>query len=577
MNNLTNKFVPKLSLYHHNIRSLNKHCVELLNDLKCLELDFDFIALSEIGQHNITNCANFFENYNFYHETSTQKNGGVGCFINKSIQVKSIRNDLKLPTTIDTDDNYLVENLWIECQTDSIKKPLIVGIIYRHPKGNVNKFTEVYNHSLDIVNNENKICVICGDLNINALSIIHQPSQAFYDLNLSENMIPQITLPSRITENSATIIDQVFFRQTSQTIDEKMYSGLILSDLTDHLPNFILYGNLENDKMRCNNRRFIRIHSDHNISKFNEFLGNMSTWEEFNVTPDCNTATSIFTTNIKRGCEQCFPLTKISRKRAKDKEWVTLGIKKSCNHKSSLYKKFLKHPTQENKAKYIKYRNLLSKLCKAAQENYFHDIISETKSSLVKLWETFGPIINPGKRKELHKIEKINKEGSFLTNKKDIANHFNNYFCNIGKKLQNNVPTTNKNYKNYLTNQNLNSFFISPVSEDELLKVIHTINNRKAKGIYDIPANIFKRSFNQIKNPLLSLLNMSFSQGIFPDIFKIAKVIPLYKKQDRYLTENYRPISLLSYISKIFEKLMKKRLCSFLNKYNILYDLQFGF
>ena len=288
-------------------------------------------------------------------------------------------------------------------------------------------------------------------------------------------------------------------------------------------------------------------------------------------------ATDIFTKNIKRGYEQSFPLTKISRKRAKDKKWVTLGIKKSCNHKSSLYKKFLKHPTQENKAKYIKYRNLLSKLCKAAQENYFHDIISETKSSLVKLWETFGPIINPGKRKELHKIEKINKEGSILTNKKDIANHFNNYFCNIGKKLQNNVPTTNKNYKNYLTNQNLNSFFISPVSEDELLKVIHTINNRKAKGIYDIPANIFKRSFNQIKNPLLSLLNMSFSQGIFPDIFKIAKVIPLYKKQDRYLTENYRPISLLSYISKIFEKLMKKRLCSFLNKYNILYDLQFWF
>ena len=81
-----------------------------------------------------------------------------------------------------------------------------------------------------------------------------------------------------------------------------------------------------------------------------------------------------------------------------------------------------------------------------------------------------------------------------------------------------------------------------------------------------------------ISIPLREIINLSFSMGIYPSKLKIAKVNPIYKdKGDPLLFENYRPISLLSNINKIIEKLAYKRLNSFLNKYNCIYDLQFGF
>ena len=80
-----------------------------------------------------------------------------------------------------------------------------------------------------------------------------------------------------------------------------------------------------------------------------------------------------------------------------------------------------------------------------------------------------------------------------------------------------------------------------------------------------------------IVSPLAELINKSFQSGIFPDIFKIAKVIPIFKSESRVLCNNYRPISLLSNISKLIEKLMHKRVYSFLEQQNFFYNAQFGF
>ena len=80
-----------------------------------------------------------------------------------------------------------------------------------------------------------------------------------------------------------------------------------------------------------------------------------------------------------------------------------------------------------------------------------------------------------------------------------------------------------------------------------------------------------------IASPLAELINKSFQSGIFPDIFKIAKVIPIFKSESRVLCNNYRPISLLSNISKLIEKLMYKQVYSFLEQQNCFYNAQFGF
>ena len=317
--------------------------------------------------------------------------------------------------------------------------------------------------------------------------------------------------------------------------------------------------------------------SSKNIHKFNESISKDGLWTQVLNTNDCNTATNEYIKVIKDAFNQSFPLTKLSRTRAKDKKWITKGLRKSCNMKMKLYKKFLKHPTNENKIKFKKYRNILTKLCKKAQENYFYNLLNDTKSSITNLWKIFGPIINPSKKAKNHNINKLKVNDKILTNSKDIAEAFNNYFCNVGTNLANKIPNTTLNYKHYLKHPILETIFLNPVDELELKKIVMSLNDKKAIGKFDIPTKILKHSFEILKLPILKIINLSLSTGIFPDKLKLAKVLPLYKKNDKQITGNYRPISILSNLSKIIEKLMKDRLLDFLNKHKVLYDYQFGF
>ena len=130
----------------------------------------------------------------------------------------------------------------------------------------------------------------------------------------------------------------------------------------------------------------------------------------------------------------------------------------------------------------------------------------------------------------------------------------------------------------YLNNPNLNLFFINPTNQGEILEIINSLDNSKASGPSSIPYKILhliKRSFSPV---LSSLINKSFEQGIYFERLKTSKVLPIYKENDSKLDmNNYRPISLLSNINKIVEKLMFTRLYSFLEKNNSIYLKQFGF
>ena len=104
-----------------------------------------------------------------------------------------------------------------------------------------------------------------------------------------------------------------------------------------------------------------------------------------------------------------------------------------------------------------------------------------------------------------------------------------------------------------------------------------TLNNNKSSGPNSILTDVLK-FIKIICHPLKEIINLSFSTGIYPTQLKLVKVIPTFKnKGDPLLVSNYRPISLLSNVNKIFERIIHKRLYSFLNKYNCIYELQFGF
>ena len=159
-----------------------------------------------------------------------------------------------------------------------------------------------------------------------------------------------------------------------------------------------------------------------------------------------------------------------------------------------------------------------------------------------------------------------------------MANAFNDYFSNIGCEITSSIPSVNKCPLNYLNKScESRSFFLSPATVEETELEILKSNISKSVGPYSIPTCLIKCLYSCLSRPLVDLYNWSFQCGIVPDKFKVARVIPIFKSGDQTCLGNYRPISLLSLFNKILEKLMYRRLISYIEKKNILFQNQFGF
>ena len=118
---------------------------------------------------------------------------------------------------------------------------------------------------------------------------------------------------------------------------------------------------------------------------------------------------------------------------------------------------------------------------------------------------------------------------------------------------------------------------MQPTDKEEIANIISSLNSNKASGSNSIPYRILFLLKNEISKQFADLFNLSFMTVVFPSVLKTAKVVPVSKKDSKLNYSNYRPISLLSNIEKVLEKLMYKRLYSFLDCNNVIYDLQFGF
>ena len=133
-----------------------------------------------------------------------------------------------------------------------------------------------------------------------------------------------------------------------------------------------------------------------------------------------------------------------------------------------------------------------------------------------------------------------------------------------------NFNSINNNHKAYLNNKVENSFFLHFATEYEITKEINNMDCKKSPGYDEISVKFLQVAKNLIAKPLMLIFNKAITTGQYPDALKIAKVIPLFKKGESNLLSNYRPISLLSLLNKIFEKLLYRRLyCTFMwLKYN---------
>jgi hypothetical protein len=151
-----------------------------------------------------------------------------------------------------------------------------------------------------------------------------------------------------------------------------------------------------------------------------------------------------------------------------------------------------------------------------------------------------------------------------------IATELNNYFTGIAHSLAKNIPNSNSTFEQYMIPSKMDSFGLTEVSKEELILLSHTIHPSHAKGVDDIDPAIALPSLPNILHPLVEIINCSFKTGIYPQSLKLAKVVPIFKKGPRDEACNYRPISVLPFFSKFFEKVMHERLNKYISKTNIL-------
>ena len=150
----------------------------------------------------------------------------------------------------------------------------------------------------------------------------------------------------------------------------------------------------------------------------------------------------------------------------------------------------------------------------------------------------------------------------------------------IGRKLSEKIDpaiNTNDNYQSYLNEPTNAQFKFNYVSEKEILKIIDSLKNNSSYGTDEISNKLLKSIKNEICKPLTLIINQSLTTGIFPNAFKTSKVKLIYKKGDIADLNNYRPISLLPTISKVFERVIHTQIVSYLCTNNLLCEQQYGF
>ena len=250
-------------------------------------------------------------------------------------------------------------------------------------------------------------------------------------------------------------------------------------------------------------------------------------------------------------CVDKFAPVKESTVKRLSNDWINNKLKNEIIKRNKLFQNWLKCPTEKNRIIYKIQRNIVTKLIKNAkrQSNY-------------KLGE------NPSAKMIYRNMKSYGRHDQPAVNLPE-PEKINHFFTAIGPKLASSIPPAQHKYN---VDKIVKSIVLNYTNELEVSKIIASSKNKKSSGHDGISNEFLKRCSPIIEKYLVGSFNYCIEKQFFPGCLKIAKVLPLFKKGDESLPCNYRPISLLSSLNKVFEKVLYKRMVKFFfNKNNIIY------
>ena len=192
-------------------------------------------------------------------------------------------------------------------------------------------------------------------------------------------------------------------------------------------------------------------------------------------------------------------------------------------------------------------------------------------------WRTIKQIIN--RDQNSHDLpDEFLIDNSSTCDPSIIANKFNDFFAGIGSKLADAINNPdNANFQDYLLNPSIHNFVFECISEETTMELLNKLKSKPSYGHDGISTKLLKACKNEICKSLTLVINQALTSGIFPETLKIANVIPIYKKGDKSLLDDYQPISILPSISKIFEMAMFNQMRVYFSVHDLYYHGQYGF
>ena len=294
---------------------------------------------------------------------------------------------------------------------------------------------------------------------------------------------------------------------------------------------------------------------------------------------EINDAAEFFISNIQDGIELFTPNTTKYRSEG-NKNHIPKSLLKLIKQRDTKKGKLGKLSEKEKNASKQEIRQFERNIKKQIRQFNF-DQVQHRISKAGKPHEIWNIIKNIVKPKREGRIEL--KEGDHkVSNNRDVAEVFNNFFISKIENLKNGInPSWCKDPMSKLRGSELEkpleNMNISPVSEHSVALLLNKLESKTSCGPDRIPPIILKQCSSVLTIPLTWLINMSITTSIYPDCFKEAKVIPIYKKGDKGSKNNYRPVSNLSEIGKILEAAVESQIRKYFEDEKLLPDNQHGF
>lgn len=464
----------------------------------------------------------------------------------------------------------------MDCEFSCIKLSdlnLCVISMYRSPRGNLKTFLENFEIVIKRVISKGELIIVCGDFNVEMVKANNSESVCFSNLLRSLNLFCTFTAPTR----NDSCIDNILVNFSKDLYNVTSFEGLF----ADHVP-LLLNVNISNlDNPLKNNifkNTFTRKQSEENVEVFIKHLKNEK-WEmvndfkcgKINVSTlfDSFLKTYVYLWHfsspliIKR-----VNINKAHRKKKKIK-WYNSELAKEREQMLgvfNIYKSMLRNRSGQTQLAYKAYL--------ACKKNYRIHLIAAKKTAC----ENY---INKAQNKCKAAWEIITHEHSPTCTKDALLDPevFNRHFINSVEELTHKIPDTNSNIVDLLGTRPIapESFQWEEVTPEELIKIVAKFSNSKSTDFYWISNYILKRTIEIIKEPLAYIISKCLEFGYFSDLLKVSKITPVFKKGDKNLPQNYRPISILPILSKILECVMHKQLNFYFETNNLFTECQYGF